>query len=56
MKNKILKALAYMNFIAWCIAACAIDSDSWIPFIVVVITSLWLGLFGYANDWFEEYC
>ena len=56
MKNKILKAWAYLNLIAWCIAACAIDSDSWIPTIIVGITTVWLTLFAYANDWFEGYC
>lgn len=56
MKNIILKIVGYINFIICMTAACAIDSDSWIPFIVMCITGGYLALFAYANDWFEGYC
>ena len=55
MKNIILKTLAYLSMFAWIVAACAIDSESWIPTIIICVTSAWLTLFAYANDWFEGY-
>ncbi len=55
MKNFILKAIAYICFMVWITAACFVDSDSWIPFIIVCATSAWLILFSYANNWFEGY-
>lgn len=56
MKNFILKTWAYLNLIIWIFAACAIDSDSWIPAIVVCVVTVKLAIFAYANDWFEGYC
>ena len=56
MKNFILKTWAYLNLIIWIFAACAIDSDSWIPTIVVCVVTVKLAIFAYANDWFEGYC
>jgi hypothetical protein len=53
LKNIILKTLGWLNFIAFIIAACAIDSYSWQPFIVCCITGTYLAVFAYANDWFE---
>lgn len=55
MKNRILKLWAYTNFILFLFFACAIDSESWIPTIIVCITGAKLALFGYANNWFEDY-
>lgn len=51
MKNKILKTQAILNFLLWCVSACMIDSLSWIPFIVFVVTTIWLCLFAFANAW-----
>lgn len=53
MKNTILKAQAYICLIIWMIAACAIDSESMIPFYTCCITGGWLFIFAYANNWFE---
>lgn len=55
MKDTILKATAYIAFIAYFTAACFVDSDSWIPFIIVCVSMGWLIIFAYANDWFEGY-
>jgi hypothetical protein len=54
MKNKVLKAIAYIVGTLWIISACAIDSESWIPTIVCVICTVYLALFSYANNWFED--
>lgn len=40
MKNKVLKAIAYVVGTVWIISACAIDSESWIPTIVCGMHSL----------------
>lgn len=53
MKNIILKTIAYICFALFVLAGCLLDSNSWIPFIVVCITGGWLFLFSYANNWFE---
>ena len=56
MKNTVLKVQAYICLIIWTIAACTVDSDSWIPTIIVAVVTAWLTLFAYANDRFEGYC
>lgn len=53
MKNFILKAIAYICLILFITAGCFLDSDSWIPTGVLIVTGGWLVLFGYANNWFE---
>ena len=54
MKNKVLKAIAYIVGTLWIISACAIDSESWIPTIVCAVRTAYLALFSYANNWFED--
>ena len=54
MKNKVLKAIAYIVGTLWIISACAIDSESWIPTIVCAVCTAYLALFSYANNWFED--
>lgn len=56
MKNKVLKAIAYIVGTLWIISACEIDSESWIPTIVCVcaVCTAYLALFSYANNWFED--
>ena len=56
MKDFILKAIAYICFIAFITAGCFLDSESMIPFYVVCVTGGWLTIFAYANNWFEGYC
>ena len=54
-KNKILKVIGCANLLVFLYFACWLDCDSWIPFIVCVITGGYLGWFAYANDWFEDF-
>lgn len=54
-KNKILKAIGYLNLTVFLFAACLVDSDSWVPSIVCLITGIYLGVFSYANGWFEDW-
>ena len=35
------------------ISMCMVDSESWIPFIMVVVSLSWLALFAYANGYLE---
>lgn len=49
MRIKILKALTIMATIIMLLSACAIDSDSWIPYIVCGISSAWLVFMTIAN-------
>jgi len=54
IRNAILKAYASIVFFIWCFAACCLDSPSWTPFIVVVITSLLLAWYAWANASYYE--
>lgn len=54
-KNKILKALGYLNLAAFLQSACMIDAYSWTPTIVCVVTGGYLALFAYANNWFNDW-
>lgn len=49
MKNKILKAITYVNFIMWLVSGCMLDSVSVVPILVWFVNSAWLVLFTYAN-------
>ena len=49
MKNKILKAMAWLMVLTLLFSVCALDSDSWIPHIVSVLSMSWLALFAYVN-------
>ena len=52
MKNRILKALAYMNGLALVLAGCALDmKNNTVPLIVIAVTGAWLMLFAYANGY-----
>ena len=52
MKNRILKALAYMNGLALVLAGCALDmNNNTVPLIVIAVTGAWLMLFAYANGY-----
>ena len=47
--NFILKSITWIAGILFLLSACAIDSPSWIPTIVCVVSMAWLGVFAYAN-------
>lgn len=49
MKNKILKAISYLAGIAFMYGGSALDSHSWLPYIICSVSLLWLGLMVVAN-------
>lgn len=55
LKNIILKTVAYIMVFLFLVAGCALDSDSWIPHIVCIVSLLWLALFAYANGQWGVY-
>lgn len=55
-KNTVLKFIGYLNLIVFMYFSCCLDAQSWIPLIVCCITGGYLGVFSYANNWFEGWC
>lgn len=55
MKNKLLKAIAWVTAILGILSACAVDSDSYIPTYILCACLAWWMLFAYANNWFSDY-
>lgn len=55
IKNAILKSMAWAMGLIFLISACAIDSPSWVPTILCVVSAAWLALFAYANGMIEVY-
>lgn len=53
IKNAILKAITAIAGTVFILSACMLDSDSWIPFITLTVSGLWLSAFAYANGWME---
>lgn len=53
IKNAILKTITAIAGLVFILSACALDSDSWLPFIALCISALWLSVFAYANGWLE---
>ena len=49
IKNVILKSISYFTFILLIVAICFVDSNSNIPFYVIIICLMWLVPFGIAN-------
>ena len=49
MKNKILIASAKLAGIMLLLSACMLDSDTYIPYVIVIITAVYLTLFYQAN-------
>lgn len=54
MKNKILKFIVSIDVIILAISMCCLDSDSSIPFFVMILSMGFLGLFAYANNFFTS--
>ena len=54
IKNAVFRFMAYLNGTLFIISACAIDSESQLPFIVCCVTLAYLFIFAKANNWFEE--
>lgn len=49
MKNKILKTITGIMAMLFLLAASAVDSDSYIPYIICAVSEVWIGLFLVAN-------
>ena len=45
----ILKAITALAGIIFMLSAFAVDSDSWIPFIICMASGAWLGFMALAN-------
>lgn len=52
-KNCILKTTVWFMFLLFLVSACAIDSVSWIPTVVCLISAGWLCLFAWVNGAME---
>lgn len=49
MKNIILKTITAIATLLAILSACALDSDTYIPYAVLIGCMVWLGLFLYVN-------
>lgn len=49
MRVKILKIITVINLIIAILSACCLDSESWLPEILCLISSAWLLLIAVAN-------
>ena len=57
MKNKVLWMITNINVISLILMIMAVDSETWIPFIIMCVNMAWLLLFGIVNiDYFERRC
>ena len=54
-KNIILKVVACIMGILFLVSGCALDSDSWIPYIVCFVSLLYLAWFAHANGQWGGY-
>lgn len=51
MKNKILKTINCLAFFFGVLAGCALDSENWLPpLIVLIVCTAWGALFVWANS------
>ena len=53
MKKRILKTIAIIMGFIFMVSASALDSLTWIPTIMTVVSGLWLVLYAYANGAFD---
>ena len=49
IKNTMIKASAVLSGLLLIVAACAVDSDSYIPLGIAAVCTAWLLLLAYAN-------
>lgn len=55
MKNKILWFITNINALSFIFMMLAVDSDTWIPFIIMCVNLAWLMLFCIVNiDYFNR--
>lgn len=53
IKNIILKIITYIMTVLFILSLIALDSESIIPFITLVLSGGWLALVGYANGYID---
>lgn len=53
--KKVLDFLAGVAFVSFLVFASAVESESWIPFIILAIDSAYLCFYAWLNNWFEDY-
>ena len=54
MKNKVLWFITNMNVLIFILMALAVDSETWIPFIIMCVNLAWLLPFVIVNrDYFD---
>lgn len=49
MKKKVLKTITSIAAVTAMISISCLDSDSYIPAVIALVSVAWLGLFTYAN-------
>ncbi len=56
MKNKVLKTIAFIVGMVWVFTACALDDEVYGMTMlgINVFCTAYLGLFSWANDWWEN--
>ena len=50
MKNKLLVTSAKVAIATLMVSVCMLDSDSWLPFIVMVVSLIYLFIFYIVNE------
>lgn len=55
IKNCILKGTAMLASVTFIMSACCLDSESWLPFILCMVSMTWLAVFAYANGLMNDY-
>ena len=51
----VAKGITVLSVILFLLAVCALDSESIIPKVVVVVTEVWMIGYLVANDWFDDW-
>lgn len=49
LKNLILKGITGINIVSMMLMLCMVDSDSYVPLIVLMVNMVWLFLFFMSN-------
>jgi len=49
LKNLILKGITGINIVSMMLMLCMVDSDSYLPLIVLMVNMVWLFLFFMSN-------
>lgn len=49
-KKSLFERITAAVFFVWLVSASAIDTESWIPFVACLLSTLWLGLYVYVHN------